>query len=160
MTYTPDLVPVERIQTGFVVFRKGDDFGPFGAHAEVQTVEFDGEGYQVTATFMDCDGDVSFWVRCGETVEHGGATAPILRQTSFVTAEEWAAKVEAQDRAFEVRMGELNAMQGYQCQPVDEHLLVASVAEAIGVTNGDPRRVEFFDACDRALAAPALQAAE
>lgn len=160
MTYTPELVPIERITTGFVVYGKNGDFGPFGAHAEVQTIEFDGEGYQVTATFMDCDGEVSFWVRCGEAVEHGGSSAPILRQTSFVTAEEWAAKVEAQDRAFEVRMGELNAMQGYQCRPIDETALTASIAEAIGITNGDPRRVEFFDACDRALAVPALQAAE
>lgn len=127
-----DLIPIERLAPGVIVYRKGGDFGPFGAHAEVQTVEFDGEGYLVTATFEETDDkdafgndQVQFWVRCGDSVRHGGASAPILRQTSFVTIEEWQAKGDAIE-------ADIDRMQGRVDQNVDD-LLLATVADAIGV---------------------------
>lgn len=135
-----DLIPIERLAPGVIVYRKGDDFGPFGAHAEVQTVEFDGEGYLVTALFEETDDEdacgsdqVQFWVRCGESVRHGGASAAILRQTSFVTTEEWQAKADANDRAIDEAIGKLNVLHGHVCREIDERPLVAAVADAIGV---------------------------
>lgn len=48
--------------------------------------------------------------------------------------------------------GRINAAQGLVCRPIDEQALVASVADALGVSSNE-RRAEFFGACDRALQA-------
>jgi hypothetical protein len=136
-----DHIPIERLTTGTVVYRKNGDFGSFGAYAEVTAVEFDDEGYLVTALFMEgAHGseyagteEVQFWVECGESVTHGGDRAPVLRSEASVTAREWAAKADANGAAIDVAIGQLNKLQGHVCQPIDEALLVGAVADAIGV---------------------------
>lgn len=132
-------IQIELLKAPTIIHRTGGDFGPFGAFAEVQDVQFDGESYSVTARFIEGDDDhvgeteVEFIVGAGECITFGGRGEPKLRADADVTAEEWAAKVEAIDADCLILQGRVNGNQGHVCQPIDEAPLVAAVAEAIAV---------------------------
>lgn len=128
------LIPIERLTSGNEIMVP--DFGS----AEVYGVEFDGEGYLVTYCTDDragWDALDTFYVRVGESVEYAiaGSQPRWMRSRAAVTAEEWEALAEAEDRKRQT-----------------ETLLAASVADALGLAGGE-RRAEFFDTCDRALQA-------
>jgi hypothetical protein len=139
-------IPIERLRSPTIIHRIGGDFGPFGAFAEVQDIQFDGQ-YTITARFLWGDDDhvgeteVRFIVEAGETVDFGGRGEPKLRPEADVLVDEWQAKIEANDYRCLSLQGKINANLGY-LPPVDE-----------------ARRQQFYDAMERALA-PSLEAAE
>lgn len=161
-------IPIERLTSAVCIWRKGGDFGPFGNAAEVVSCEFDPDGfYTVTALLIETDGadewtgedEVIFHVDAGEKIEFAGqGIPPFMRPEGDVTVEEWAAKAEAHELAADRAIVEADRVRGYVGREIDERVLVSAVSAAIGVSTDD-RRGEFFDACDRALAVPALQVA-
>lgn len=158
----PTYINIERLTSGVTVWRKGGDFGPFGNAAEVVSCEFDADGfYTVKALLIETDGadewtgddEVIFTVDAGEKIEFAGqGIPPFMRPEGDVTIEEWAAKAEAHELAADRAIVEADRVRGYVGRKIDEQALVASVADALGVSS-DERRAEFFGACDRALEA-------
>lgn len=133
-------INIERLKPSTVIHRSDDyDFGPFGSFAAVQDIEFDGFGYTVTARMIHSDHgyvtdrEVQFILDAGDTVQFGGLGELVLRDEDDVSAEEWQAKSDATDAACLKLQGALNDLQGHTCRPIDERLLEASVAAAIGV---------------------------
>lgn len=133
-------ISIERLKHSTRIHRSDDfDFGPFGAFAEVQDVEFDGYVYTVTALMIDpdygyaTDHEVQFVVDAGQTVDFGGIGEPALRAEADVSDEEWEAKGEAIGAAIDRVQGRLNDALGHECVAVDESLLLGSVADALGV---------------------------
>lgn len=134
-------IQIERLKAPTIIHRVGGDFGPFGAFAEVQDVEFDGHSYIVTARLVEDDeatdwvGDteVVFVVDAGGSVQFGGRDEPKLRGESDVSFEEWQAKAEAIGLDIDRGLVKLGELQDYQPRAIDERPLVAAVAEAIGV---------------------------
>jgi hypothetical protein len=154
-------IPIERLTSGVCVHRVGGDFGPFGNAAEVVSCEFEGDCYTVTALLIETDGadewtgddEVIFHVDAGEKIEFAGqGIPPFMRPEGDVTTEEWAAKAQAHELAADRAIVEADRVRGYVGRKIDETALVASVADALGVSGGE-RRAEFFGACDRALMA-------
>ena len=154
-------IPIERLASGVCVHGKGGDFGPFGNAAEVVSCDFEGDSYTVKALLIETDGadewsgddEVIFRVGAGEKIEFAGqGIPPFMRPEVDVTIEEWAAKAEAHEMAADRAMAEADRVRGYVGRKIDETALVASVADALGVSGGE-RRAEFFGACDRALQA-------
>lgn len=101
----PTYINIERLTSGVTVWRKGGDFGPFGAAAEVVSCEFDADGfYTITALLIETDGadewtgedEVIFFVDAGEKIEFAGqGIPPFMRPEGDVTGTEWQAKIAA-----------------------------------------------------------------
>jgi len=109
-------IQIERLKEATRVYHKGGDFGS-GDFAEVQSVEFDGHGYMVSALFIESNGatdwagetEVQFYVDAGESVMFGGRGEPALRDAADVSRDEWEAKIEANDAAIDALISEANA---------------------------------------------------
>jgi hypothetical protein len=141
-------IPIERLTTGTLIYRKGGDFGPFGGFAEVQTVDFDIDGfYTIEALTMDTDGvvdwigtdTISFTVDAGGEVEFGGRGEPRQRADSDIIPEEWAALhtacrtniIPAHDEAIWRDIDALQHAGGYEFGRDVDAQLMRAVAHAI-----------------------------
>lgn len=136
----PAQIAIERLKPCTRIHRADDfDFGPFGSFAEVQSVEFDGYGYTVTAVIVEgtygtvTDTEVQFIVDAGQSVAFGGLGEPSLRAEDDVTDEEWEAKGEAISADIDRIQGLLNEFHGHVCREIDERPLMAAVADVLGV---------------------------
>lgn len=134
-------INIERLAPDTIIHRVGLDFGPFGSFAVVQSSEFNGESYAVSALFLDEDGEVSshaveFIVDAGETVEFGGRGEPVLRAEADVTADEWDAKLHS--------------------RPITIEDATDAFCALLVRRNG----AHFYDAAVRALGVPQMEAAE
>lgn len=131
-------IPIELLKAPTIVHHTGGDFGPHGGFAEVQDIEFNGEGYIVTALLIEDDEsydwvgetEVQFVVDAGDTVDFGGRGEPVLRAEADVSVMEWQAKFDGTMRAIDA--------------------LVAK----------QKRRAEFFRAAVRALGVDDRKASE
>lgn len=120
-------IQIERLKAPCIVHAVGGDFGPFGAFAEVQDIQFDGEGYQITVLLIEGaddhvgDTELEFTVDAGGSVEFGGRGEPVLRALGDVDGDEWQAKFDAcmakdaADRA--AMLADFNATMSVLFQP-------------------------------------------
>lgn len=109
-------IPAERLCPDTIIHHIGLDFGPFGSFAVVETIEFNGESYAISALFLDEDGEVSrhaveFIADAGDAIAYGGLGEPKLRPETDVSFDEWAAKAEASGARLDSTLASMPALE-------------------------------------------------